>query len=38
MLNALRQVGQVFGAAVLGALVYTDLPAAVAGCTCCMTR
>ncbi len=26
VLNALRQVGQVFGVAVLGALVYADLP------------
>jgi DHA2 family methylenomycin A resistance protein-like MFS transporter len=28
VVNALRQVGQVFGVAVLGALIYSDLPAA----------
>lgn len=31
VLNALRQVGQVFGVAVLGALVYADLPSGGAG-------
>jgi DHA2 family methylenomycin A resistance protein-like MFS transporter len=31
VLNALRQVGQVFGVAVLGALVYADLPTGGAG-------
>ncbi len=31
VLNALRQVGQVFGVAVLGALVYAGLPAGSAG-------
>lgn len=29
--NALRQVGQVFGVAVLGALVYARLPGGIAG-------
>ncbi len=33
VLNALRQVGQVFGVAVLGALVYADLPGAGGGRT-----